>query len=62
MNAMDVRERIEVRIRACPCDGDCSTCELFQRCLEEIERHRDALERISCLSHSELHHDVRRGA
>lgn len=60
-NVEDVVERIKARISACPCDGDCYSCELLTRCKEEIARHRQALERIACLSHREIHHDVQRG-
>jgi len=62
VNAFDIADKLENKIRSCPCDGDCSSCELSQQCLEEITKLREALNRISCIAHPELHKNVYRGA
>lgn len=62
MNAVDVIDRATGQIRSCPCDGDCSQCEILQRLVDEVASLRDALNRISCISHPEVHRNVYRGA
>lgn len=61
-NAIDPVERAEVRVRSCPCDGDCSTCELLNQLVAEIADLRNRLDRVSVLSHPESRRHVYRGA
>lgn len=61
-NAVDPVDRAQHMIRSCPCDGDCSSCEVLQQLVDEVERLRESLRRISCIAHPETHRHVYRGA